>query len=160
MIFEYLFCCFLRKFVDLTKSMFLLWSSYRAQLGHLSWKVKVRMIFESLVPHELCQVIWSHVTVCQTEHQFRFCFSPLRHCFDMVCSHPSIGIDKVKLVVINIVLKVLSSGAIVTLPLHIAPNFCSRFDPLYVQNHLNSRIPTWNWRQKAFLSCSIIFPKM
>ena len=48
----------------------------------------------------------------------------------MVCGHLSIRINKVTLVVNNIVLETLDSNTIVNTP-HVAPNFCSRPDPLY-----------------------------
>ena len=37
-------------------------------LGNLSPKVEVRMFFKSLIPHELCQVIWNHATICWAKH--------------------------------------------------------------------------------------------
>lgn len=87
--------------------MFLPWKSCRILFSNLDLKVKVRMFLESLVPHELCQVFWIHVTICWAEHGFKFCLSTLPHCLDMVCFHPSIRINKVILVVNNIVLKAI-----------------------------------------------------
>ena len=78
----------------------------------------------------------------------------------MVCCHPSIRINKVILVANNIVLETLSSNTTVS-TLHVAPNLCSRPDPLYDERHENSGIPTWNWQQKAFLGCrSTISPRL
>ena len=138
--------------------MFLPWKSCRILFSNLDLKVKVRMFLESLVPHELCQVIWNHVTICWGEHWFKFCFSPSPYCLDMVCCHPSVRIDKVILVVGNIMLETLSSNTIVSTP-HIAPNFCSQPDPLYHERHQSSRILTWKWQQKTFLACRIITSK-
>ena len=76
----------------------------------------------------------------------------------MVCCNPSIRIDKVILVVLNIVLETLTSNTIVSTP-HVAPNFCPRPDPLYDERHQCSGIPTWNWQQEAFLGCRIIISK-
>ena len=77
----------------------------------------------------------------------------------MVCCNPSIKIDKVILVVHNIVLETLSSNTIVSTP-HVAPNFCSRPDPLYDKRHQCSGILTWNWQQEAFLGWRIITSKL
>ena len=52
----------------------------------------------------------------------------------------------------------LSSNTILRTP-HVAPNFCSRSDPLCNERHQSSGILTWNWQQKAFLGCTIITPK-
>ena len=116
------------------------------------------MYFESLVPHELCKVIWNHLTICWAEHWFKFCFSPPSHCLDMVCCYVSISTDKVILVVNNIVYETLSSNAILSIP-HIAPNFSSRPDPLYDERHQNNSTPTWNSQQKAFFGWRIITSK-
>ena len=83
---------------------------------------------------------------------FYFCF------YHMVCCNPSIRIDKVILVVHNIVLETLSSNTIVSTP-HVAPNFCPWSDPLHDERHQCSGIPTWNWQQEAFLGCRIITSK-
>ena len=116
------------------------------------------MFFVSLVPHELCEVIWNHLTNCWAKHWFKFCSSPLSHCLDMVCCYVSIRTDKVILVVNNIVLETLRSNAILSTP-HIVPNFSSWPDPLYDEMHQNSSTPTWNSQQKAFFGCRIITSK-
>ena len=78
--------------------------------------MKAKMFLESLVPHELCQVIWNHVTICWGKHWFKSCSSPLPLCIGMVCCHPSIRTDKVILAFSKIVLKILSSNFIVSAP--------------------------------------------
>ena len=52
---------FLHRSVDLKRAVLLPWNSYRVHLGNLIPEVEVRMVFESLVPHELYQVIWNPV---------------------------------------------------------------------------------------------------
>ena len=81
----------------------------------MSPEVEVLMVFESLVPHELYQVIWNHVTICWAE-PFKSHFNPLKDCPNMVCCYPSINIDYVILVVNNIMLETFSSDAIVRPP--------------------------------------------
>lgn len=89
--------------------------------------MQVKMVFESLAPHELCQIIWNQVTICWDKYQSKFRFSSLSHSLSMFYCYPSIKINEVILVVNNMTLKTLRSDIIVS-PLHVAPISCIKVE--------------------------------
>ena len=126
------------------------------------------MVFESLAPHELCQIICNQVTICWGKYQSKFRFSSLLHSLNMFYCHPSIKINEVILLVNNMTLKTMRSGIIVS-PLHVGTNInlnfalacchipwaCFIVTPALRLMKLCWWLTTWRWKLCAAVSLQV-----